>query len=112
MNMFLLPQINVPILGVVENMSWFTPEELPDSKYLIFGSGGGEKLAKMSLSELLGKVPLRMSIREGGDSGQPSVMDDQGPDTATFVEIARRTMELVTTRNQNQAPTQIVQVNT
>ena len=67
MNMFLLPSVNVPILGVIENMSWFTPKELPENKYYIFGEGGGKKMAKLSNSVLLGQVPLVQGIRESGD---------------------------------------------
>src|SRR5690606_7221920 len=67
MNMFLLDAVNVPILGVVENMSWFTPAELPDHKYLLFGSGGGEKLARIGETPLLAQLPLVQSVREAGD---------------------------------------------
>ncbi|MEE9439465.1 MAG: P-loop NTPase, partial [Saprospiraceae bacterium] len=70
-NMFMLENIEVPVIGIVENMSWFTPEELPDNKYYIFGKGGGAKLASISKSVLLGQLPLVQSIREGGDSGRP-----------------------------------------
>lgn len=71
MNMFRMQQINVSILGVVENMSWFTPAELPDSKYFIFGQGGGQKLAEQSEAPLLGQIPIILGIREDGDSGTP-----------------------------------------
>lgn len=65
MNMFRLPNVNVPILGVVENMAWFTPAELPNNKYYIFGQGGGKQLAKEANSVLLGQIPLVQAIREG-----------------------------------------------
>lgn len=70
MNMFKMEQINVNILGVIENMSWFTPAELPDSKYYIFGKGGGAALAQQAGAALLGQVPLIMSIRENSDQGR------------------------------------------
>ncbi len=70
-NMFRNKDINVPVLGLVENMSWFTPDELPNNKYYIFGRDGGARMAQNLGIELLGQVPLRMSIREDGDSGTP-----------------------------------------
>ncbi|MEX2596911.1 MAG: Mrp/NBP35 family ATP-binding protein [Salibacteraceae bacterium] len=72
--MFKLPEINVPVLGIVENMSWFTPEELPDNKYFIFGEGGAERLAEEMKVNLLGQIPLVQSIRESGDVGRPAVL--------------------------------------
>lgn len=110
MNMFLLPQINVPILGVVENMAWFTPAELPQNKYFIFGEGGGKRLAKESRSMLLGQVPLVQSVREGGDEGRPAVLDSRNPASAAFLEIAKNTLRQVAIRNDTLAPTQIVQM--
>lgn len=110
MNMFLLPSVNVPILGVVENMSWFTPAELPDNKYYIFGKGGGAQMAKMSNSMLLGQVPIVQSIREAGDSGKPIVLQDDGPSTAAFMKVAENTVRQVAIRNEMLAPTQIVGV--
>jgi len=111
MNMFLLPQVNVPILGVVENMSWFTPKELPDNKYYLFGQGGGKKLAKMSNSMLLGQVPLVQGIREGGDSGQPAVLqEDDRVSSEAFRTVAQNTLRQVALRNEMLAPTQIVKM--
>ncbi|MFA6676977.1 MAG: P-loop NTPase [Bacteroidales bacterium] len=71
-NMFMNKGVNVPILGIVENMAWFTPEELPNNKYYIFGKEGGKKMAERMNVDLLGQVPLKMAIREGGDSGMPA----------------------------------------
>jgi ATP-binding protein involved in chromosome partitioning len=110
MNMFLLPQINVPILGVVENMSWFTPAELPGNKYYIFGQGGGKKLALESNSVLLGQVPLVQSVREGGDEGYPAVMQSDNPVADAFLNIAKNTLRQVAVRNETLPPTQIVGV--
>jgi ATP-binding protein involved in chromosome partitioning len=111
MNMFLLPQVNVPILGVVENMSWFTPKELPDNKYFLFGEGGGKKLARMSNSMLLGQIPLVQGIREGGDSGKPIVQQEDDPVSKdAFLQVAKNTLQQVAIRNEMIAPTQIVKM--
>lgn len=110
MNMFRLPNIQVPILGVVENMSWFTPAELPENKYFIFGEGGGESLAREGGAELLGKVPLIQGVREGGDSGYPIVLDESHPASGYFLEIARQTQKQVAHRNEHIEPTKIVRV--
>ena len=77
--MFKLPSINVPVLGIIENMSWFTPEELPDSKYYIFGKDGAKHLAEELGVKLLGQIPLVQSIRESGDVGRPAVLQDSTP---------------------------------
>lgn len=111
MNMFLMPQINVPILGVVENMAWFTPEELPDNKYYIFGQGGGKKLALASHSVLLGQIPLVQGIRESGDAGKPAVLHENGGIMAeAFLEVAKNTLRQVAARNEMMEPTKIVRV--
>ncbi|MCC6413643.1 MAG: Mrp/NBP35 family ATP-binding protein, partial [Saprospiraceae bacterium] len=104
MNMFLLPQINVPILGVVENMAWFTPAELPENKYFIFGQGGGKKLALESNSVLLGQVPLVQGIREGGDAGQPAVLLEGTPQSEAFLKVAQNVLRQVAVRNEMLAP--------
>ncbi|MCS6928326.1 MAG: Mrp/NBP35 family ATP-binding protein [Saprospiraceae bacterium] len=108
MNMFLLPQINVPILGIVENMAWFTPAELPQNKYYIFGQGGGKKLAKASRSVLLGQIPLVQSIRESGDTGKPIALDEAHPVAKAFMEVAQNTLRQVAIRNEMLEPTRIV----
>jgi ATP-binding protein involved in chromosome partitioning len=95
MNMFLLPQIGVPILGVVENMAWFTPAELPDNKYFIFGEGGGKKLARASNSVLLGQIPLVQSVREGGDVGMPAIAQKDNPTAGAFLEVAKNVLRQV-----------------
>ena len=110
MNMFLLPQINVPILGVVENMSWFTPAELPDNKYFIFGEGGGKTLAKMAQTVLLGQVPLVQTVREGGDSGLPVVMQPGNPAADYFRRVAENVLRQVVVRNETIDPTRIVKM--
>ena len=110
MNMFLLPNVNVPILGVVENMAWFTPAELPNNKYHIFGKGGGKQLAKMSKSMLLGQVPIVQSIREGGDGGQPIVLKEESMPAEAFMKIAKNTIRQVGIRNEMIAPTKQVEM--
>lgn len=96
LNMFRLEQIGVPILGVVENMSWFTPAELPDNKYFIFGQGGGKKLARESNSVLLGQIPLVQSVREGGDTGMPAILQKENPTVSeAFLEVAKNVLRQV-----------------
>lgn len=111
MNMFLLPSVNVPILGVVENMAWFTPEDLPDRKYFLFGQGGGKQLAQMSNSMLLGQVPIVQGVREGGDNGKPIVTNEQSIVKQAFMKIAENTIRQVAVRNEMLEPTKIVGVN-
>ena len=110
MNMFLLPQVNVPILGVVENMSWFTPAELPENKYYIFGKGGGERLAKESGATLLGQIPLIQGVREGGDSGKP-VVEQESTTAGLFIAVAEKLIEATNLRNERLAPTSIIQMH-
>ena len=110
LQMFRQPQINVPVLGVVENMAWFTPAELPDSKYFIFGENGGQRLAAQHGVPLLAQLPLVQSIRENGDQGQPAVLDPASAAGAAFAELAEAVARQVSIRN-NQAPkTTVVQM--
>lgn len=99
--MFRQPQINVPVLGVVENMAWFTPEELPDNKYHIFGKDGGKNLSEKYNVPLLGQIPLVQSVRESGDSGLPSVMKD-GPSKEAFTTLAESLARQIAIRNARQ----------
>ncbi len=111
MNMFLMPNVSVPVLGVVENMAWFTPEELPDRKYYIFGRGGGKQLAKDGNTELLGQIPIVMGIREGGDNGTPVVMQEGNIAGQSFLDLAKKVVERTKHRNENLNPTKIVEVS-
>jgi ATP-binding protein involved in chromosome partitioning len=111
MNMFRLPQVNVPILGVVENMAWFTPEELPDNQYFIFGQGGGKKLAKMAATVLLGQIPIVQGIREAGDFGKPVVLHNEPITSKAFMTVAENVLRQVAMRNENIAPTQRVEMS-
>lgn len=108
--MFKQGQINVPIIGVVENMAYFTPAELPDNKYYIFGKDGGKALADQFEIPFLGEVPIVQSIREGGDKGIPAVIDDEPVSKAAFEKIAQEVARNVAIRNANLDPTQILTV--
>ncbi len=87
MGMFLMDSINIPLLGVVENMAYFTPAELPDNKYYIFGKGGGRALAEKYNIPFLGEIPLVKSISDAGDNGFPALLDDANPTVSVFREI-------------------------
>lgn len=106
--MFRQPQINVPILGVIENMAYFTPEELPDNKYYIFGKDGGKNLSEKHNVALLGQIPLVQGIRESGDSGLPAVLKE-GPTADAFRELAETLARQVAIRNANFTRTEKVE---
>lgn len=110
MMMFKNANIQVPILGIVENMAYFTPAELPDNKYYIFGKDGGKQLAEQFEVPFLGEVPLVQSIREGADKGFPAVLNDEPVSLAAFTEIAQKVARNVVLRNANLNPTQVVTV--
>ncbi len=111
-SMFKTKDTNVPVLGLVENMSWFTPAELPENKYYIFGKDGGKNLADESGTALLGQIPLVQSIRESGDNGNPVALDENSPVGKAFMELAQNTAQQVAIRNANLEPTKIVQITT
>lgn len=104
------PQINVPILGIVENMSYFTPAELPDNKYYIFGKGGARQMADQFDLPFLGEVPIVQSIREGGDKGIPAVLNDEPVAKKAFLELASNVARNISIRNANLEPTKVVKV--
>ena len=99
--MFGQAQINVPIIGLVENMSYFTPAELPNNKYYIFGKDGGKRLAEEYDIPLLGQVPIVQSIREGGDEGVPVMMGDDDASKKAFSEFAAHVVRSIAMRNAN-----------
>lgn len=108
--MFKQQNINVPILGVIENMAYFTPAELPENKYYLFGKGGARKMAEQFELQFLGEVPIVQNIREGSDRGVPAVIDDEPIAKAAFIELAQRVAQQVAMRNANMEPTKILQV--
>ena len=110
-NMFKSKGVNVPVLGLVENMAWFTPEELPQNKYYIFGKDGGVKMAEKLDIPLLGQVPLVQSVREGGDSGNPAAFDENSVVGKIFTEIAANVVREVEIRNESIDPTKKVKVS-
>ncbi len=109
--MFKQPQINVPVLGVVENMAYFTPEELPGNRYYIFGKEGGRRLAEKHNVPFLGEIPLVQSIRESGDSGLPAAMKE-GPTGEAFHRLAQTLARQIAIRNANFVSTQKVELKT
>lgn len=110
-SMFTSENINVPILGLVENMAWFTPEELPNNKYYIFGKDGCKKLAERMKLPLLGQIPLVQGIREGGDYGKPAAIGQETLAKA-FDNLAHNLILEVQKRNLNMPPTRKVDVKT
>ena len=110
-NMFTNDKVNVPILGLVENMAWFTPAELPENKYYIFGKEGAKKLAEEMNVPLLGQIPIVQSICEGGDNGTPVALDEDSVTGRAFLSLAASVVRQVDRRNVEMAPTQIVEMN-
>lgn len=109
--MFKQGAINVPVLGVIENMAYFTPAELPDNKYFIFGEGGGQQLADENDVPLLGQLPLVQSIRESGDNGYPAALKE-GPMQDAFKNLAEKVASQVAIRNATQKKTKPVEITT
>lgn len=109
-SMFTGEKVNVPILGLVENMSWFTPKELPENKYYIFGKDGAKHLAEELNVPLLGQLPLVQSVREGGDAGEPIAIQSDSITSLAYVELARNVVEKLNIRNVSMSPTQRVEI--
>ena len=109
-NMFQLASVNVPILGVVENMSWFTPEELPDNKYFLFGEGGGKTLAKEFKTALLGQLPIVQGVRESGDAGSPVILKQGNPAAKPYSDMVANVLQQLQLRHQTLDPTKVVDV--
>lgn len=110
-NMFRNDKVNVPILGLVENMAWFTPEELPNNRYYIFGNGGCKALAEREHIRLLGQIPIVQSIREGSDNGQPVAIDETSITGKAFADLAQNLIDATNERNVNIAPTKPLEIN-
>lgn len=110
--MFQQENINVPVLGIVENMSYFTPAELPNNKYYIFGKDGAKNLAEDINASFLGEIPLVQSIREAGDVGHPVALQDNTPLENAFSEITKNALSQLVKRNKDLPPTEVVRITT
>ena len=108
--MFGQAQLKVPIIGLVENMSYFTPPELPDNKYYLFGKNGGKNLAEEFDIPFLGQIPIVQTIREGGDLGVPIMAGDDELTKKTFLDFAANAIRGIAMRNANMEPTQILEL--
>lgn len=111
-SMFMSDAVQVPVLGIVENMAYFTPEELPNNKYYIFGKEGARNLAEDLDVRMLGEIPLVQSIREAGDFGRPAALQEGTPLEAAFEELARNVVEETVKRNDNLPPTEAIKITT
>ncbi|MDO4715342.1 MAG: Mrp/NBP35 family ATP-binding protein [Bacteroidales bacterium] len=110
--MYLNEQINVPILGLVENMAWFTPAELPENRYYLFGREGVKQLAEAMQVPLLGQIPIVQSICDSGDSGQPVAANEATATGEAFLQLARNVVAETEQRNANLPPTSIIEITT
>jgi len=110
--MFQQESIRVPVLGIIENMAYFTPEELPDNKYYIFGKEGAKHLAEDLKIPFLGEIPLVQSIREAGDAGYPAAMQTATPLEKSFENLARNVVQELVERNENLPPTEVIKITT
>lgn len=110
--MFSMDSIDVPVLGIIENMAYFTPEELPNNKYYIFGKEGAMSLANELRVPFLGQIPLVQSIREAGDVGRPAVLQNSGPVAEAFKAVTTRVVQELVKRNEELPPTEMVRITT
>lgn len=110
--MFMQDNINVPVLGIIENMAYFTPEELPDNKYYIFGQEGAKNLAEDLEVPFLGEVPIVQSIREAGDYGRPAALQTASKIETVFEEITRNVVQEVVNRNDSLPATEAIKITT
>ncbi len=111
-SMFLSDSIKVPVLGIIENMAYFTPEELPNNKYYIFGKEGAKNLAADLQVPFLGEVPIVQSIREAGDYGRPAALQTGSVIESVFEELTRNVVEEVVKRNDNLPATEAIKITT
>ncbi|MDJ0644771.1 MAG: Mrp/NBP35 family ATP-binding protein [Flavobacteriaceae bacterium] len=110
--MFGQKNIQVPVLGLIENMSYFTPEELPENKYYIFGKDGAKNLAEDMNTAFLGEIPLVQSIREAGDVGHPVALQTNTPSEDAFTDITKNMITQLVQRNKDLPPTEVVKITT
>jgi ATP-binding protein involved in chromosome partitioning len=108
--MFGQAQLKVPVIGLVENMSYFTPAELPDNKYYIFGKDGGKRLAEEYDIPFLGQIPLVQSIREGGDNGVPVMMSDDEVSKKAFLDFAGNAVRSIAMLNANMRSEKVAEI--
>lgn len=111
-SMFMSESINVPVLGIVENMAYFTPAELPENKYYIFGENGAKNLAEDLQVPFLGEVPIVQSIREAGDYGRPAALQNDTIISEVFNNVTRNVVEQVVLRNDSLPPTEAIKITT
>lgn len=111
-SMFMSDSINVPVLGIIENMAYFTPEELPDNKYYIFGKEGAKNLAQDLEVSFLGEVPLVQSIREAGDYGRPAALQSNSIMETIFEQVTRNVVQETVNRNKDLPPTEAIKITT
>ena len=110
--MFQQENINVPVLGIIENMAYFTPQELPKNKYYIFGKEGAKNLAEDLNVSFLGEIPLVQSVREAGDIGRPAALQTATPIEEAFGSLTRNVVQEVVNRNKDLPPTEIIKITT
>ncbi len=110
--MFQQESIKVPVLGIIENMAYFTPEELPNNKYYIFGNGGAKNLAEDIQAQFLGEIPLVQSIREAGDVGHPVALQNNTPLEEAFNNTTKEMLSQLVKRNESLPPTEVVRITT
>jgi len=111
-SMFMSEAINVPVLGIIENMAYFTPEELPNNKYYIFGQEGAKNLAEDLAVPFLGEVPIVQSIREAGDYGRPAALQTGSVIETIFEDITRKVVEETVSRNESLPATEAIKITT
>ena len=109
-DMYTNDKVNVPILGLVENMAWFTPAELPENKYYIFGKDGCKNLAEEVGCPLLAQIPVVQGICEAGDDGTPAALNTETMTGSAFLSLAQAVVTMVNRRNKEKEPTRIVKV--
>lgn len=107
-NMFQMESINVPVLGIIQNMAYFTPQDIPNKKYYIFGKEGVKELSEQMHIELLGEIPLVQSIREAADAGRPAILQKDTEIAKSFIHLAKNVLAVIDKRNTNIKPTTAV----
>ena len=109
-NMFKMDSIDVPVVGIVENMSYFIPEDLPNKKYFIFGKNGAKNLAEQLEINLLAQIPIVQSVREASDAGRPAALQNDTPISNSFINFAKQVVKAVEARNENLPSTEAVKI--